>query len=115
MRRTKRDGSCIVGAHPHRQQLEPIARGDLRGEREVRRRRLFGRRDAHQPRNRQAVSVAAPDDEGIGVFRMNARLLRLGAGVEFDEQERITLLLCKKITKAFIKTCLFLAQLIAPF
>ena len=66
--------------------LQPVARGDLRGQREMRRRRILDRRNAHQAGNRQAVFVAAAGDEGIRLRRRDAGLLRLLAGVELDEQ-----------------------------
>src|ERR1035437_9435492 len=47
-----------IRAHAHRQQLEPVAPRDLGGEREMRPRRLVERRNAHQPRNGQAVDRA---------------------------------------------------------
>ena len=80
--------TAIVRAHAHRQQLQPVARGDLGGQREMRRRRLVGRRNAHQPGDRQPVVVAAARQERVGVLRQHAGLLRLGAGVDLDEQQR---------------------------
>jgi hypothetical protein len=43
------DGRGKIGAHAHRQQFQSVARSDLCGQREVRRRRILERRDAHQP------------------------------------------------------------------
>ena len=44
-----------IGAHAHRQVLQPVARGDLRGQREMRRRRIVDRRNAHQAGNFQPI------------------------------------------------------------
>ena len=83
----------IVRAHAHRQQLQAVARRDLGGQREMRRRRFVGRRNAHQPVDRQPISVAAPRQKRIGILRQHAGLLRLGAGVDLDEQQRPAALL----------------------
>src|ERR1035437_10666329 len=53
-----------VGAHAHRQFRKTVARGDLRGQREMRRRRIANRRNAHQAGNRQAIFFAAAGNEG---------------------------------------------------
>ena len=45
-------------------------------------------RDAHQAGNRQAVAVAAGGEKGVHLLRRDARLLRLGAGIDLDEQKR---------------------------
>ena len=55
----------------------------------MRRRRLVGRRNAHQPGDREPVGFAAGLEERIGLLRQHARLLRLGAGVDLDEQGRL--------------------------
>ena len=54
-RRTDTDMGCAeldrdgeIGAHSHRQLLQPVARGDLRGQGEMRRGRLADRGNAHQ-------------------------------------------------------------------
>ncbi len=75
-----------IGAHAHRQLGEAVALGDLRGQREMRRRRLIDRRDAHQPGDQKAILLAAAPDEIIGLGRGDAGLLRLLAGVELHEQ-----------------------------
>ena len=59
----------------------------------MRRRRLVGRRNAHQPADREPIVVAAARQERIGVLRQHAGLLRLGAGVDLDEQQRPAALL----------------------
>ena len=77
-----------VGAHAHRQIFQPVARGDLRGQRKMRRRRIVDRRDAHQAGNLQPVLLAAGGNEGVGLAGRDAGLLRLLAGIELDEQFR---------------------------
>src|SRR5579862_4171276 len=88
MGRAELDRDSEVGAHAHRQVLQAVARGDLRGQRKMRRRRVIDRRNAHQARNRQSILVAATGNEGIRLCWYDARLLRLLAGVELDEQLR---------------------------
>ena len=68
--------------------FSPLRARDLGGEREMRPRRFLERRNAHQPGNRQAVFVAAGGEKRIGVLRQHAGLLRLGAGIDLDEQQR---------------------------
>ena len=82
------DGDREVGAHAHRQALQPVTLGDLGGQREMRRRRVVDRRNAHQAGNRQAVFFAAAGYEGIRLGWGDARLLRLLAGIELNEQLR---------------------------
>ena len=48
----------------------------------------FDRRNAHQARHRQAVAVAAGGEKSVGLLRQHAGLLRLGAGIDLDEQQR---------------------------
>src|SRR6185312_10911187 len=86
------DGDLEVGAHAHRQQREPVAPGDLRGQREMRRRCVVERRNAHQAGDREAVTLAAGGDEAVGLLRLNAGFLGLGAGIDLDEQRRAALL-----------------------
>ena len=50
--------------------------------------RLVRRRHAHQPLERQAEFGAAGGDEGVGVGRDDAGLLRLLAGVDLDIEPR---------------------------
>src|SRR6516165_9932089 len=54
----------------------------------MRRRRLVKRRNAHQPGNGEPVAVAARCQECIGLLWQHASLLRLGAGIDFGEEER---------------------------
>ena len=88
MRRAERDRDREIRAHAHRQKLEPVARGDFRGERKMRRRRLVERRNAHQPVDRQPVIVRQLAQERVGILRQHAGLLRLGAGIDLDKQQR---------------------------
>ena len=81
-----------IGAHAHRQVFQAVARGDLGGQREMRRRRLVDRRDAHQPGNDEAVCVAAARKERIRLAGRDAGLLRFFTGVELDEQLRLLFL-----------------------
>ena len=57
------DRRLEIGAHPHAEEAEAVAPGDLAQQREMRRRLLVNRRHAHQPDDRQAESVAAFDDK----------------------------------------------------
>ena len=66
----------------------PLRCGHLGQQREMQRRLLVDRRDAHQPDHRQLVHVAAGGDEGVEIGRQDARLLRLLAGVDLDEAGR---------------------------
>src|SRR5580658_4036022 len=86
MRRAKGDCCRKVGTHAHGEKRKPIAAGNLCGERKVRSRSLVDRRDAHQPRNSKAVIIAARRKKGISVLRLDAGLLRLGAGVYLGEE-----------------------------
>src|SRR5579871_5788135 len=92
MRGAELDGDGVVGAHAHREIRQPVARGDLGGQREMRRRRLVYRRDAHQAGNLQVVDVAAGRDETVGLAGRDAGLLRLLAGVDLDEKLRVPVL-----------------------
>ena len=73
MGRAELDRGREIGAHAHRQILQPVARGDLCGQCEVRRRRIVDRRNAHQAGNRQAVFFAAAGYEGIRLGWGDAR------------------------------------------
>src|SRR5689334_15042748 len=75
----------VVGAHAHADLCEPVARGHLVQQREVQRRLLVDRRDAHQADHRQLVHVAARSDEGVEIGRQDACLLLLFAGIDLDE------------------------------
>ena len=51
------------------------------------------RRNAHQPGHGQPAGLAARGEEGIGILRQHAGLLRLGAGIYFGKQQRRAALL----------------------
>src|SRR5277367_2254058 len=86
IRRAELDRKRPVGTHAHRQLVDLVALGDDAEQGEMRRDRLVRRRNGHQSLDRQPVSTAAEQDEGVGVLRKDPRLLRLPAGVDFDEQ-----------------------------
>src|SRR5690606_37553041 len=56
-------GGLVVGAHPHRQPLKAVARGDGGEQGEVGAGGLGLGRDAHQPLDLQAVGLATGGDE----------------------------------------------------
>src|SRR3546814_8262753 len=60
-----------------------LAAGDLAKEREVQRRLLVERRDAHEA-GKPEPQDAALGDEGVGLARSDAGLLRLLAGIHLD-------------------------------
>src|SRR5471032_1445187 len=78
-------GGLVVGAHAHADLLQAVACGHLGQQREMQGGFFVDRRDAHQPDDRQLVSVAAGGDEGIEVGRQHACLLWFFAGVDLDE------------------------------
>jgi hypothetical protein len=88
MRGAELDRDRKIGAHAHRQILQAIARSDLGCQREMRRRGIVDRRDAHQAGNDEAIFLAAACNEGVGLAGRDAGLLRLLAGVQLDEQFR---------------------------
>eukprot|EP01035_Chromulina_nebulosa_P030703 gene30703-40825_t len=65
MRRPELDRGLVIGAHAHRQAAQAVAGRDLRQQREMRRGRILGRRNAHQPLDGEAVHAAAAFDEGL--------------------------------------------------
>ena len=79
MRGAKLDRGGVIRAHAHREILQSVAGGDLGGQREMRRRRLIHRRDAHQAGYLQPIGVATGGDEGVGFAGRDARPL-LGFG-----------------------------------
>jgi hypothetical protein len=93
MSRAHLDRRGEVRAHAHRQQLQSIARGDLRKQGKVRGGCILGRRNAHQARNRQTEIPGAGRDEGIGLAWDHTGLLRLLARIDLNEQRRRTALL----------------------
>ena len=90
MGRAELDRDLEIGAHAHAQLSEAVARGDPGEQREVQGRLLVLGRDRHQAHDRQAEIVAAGGDEGVGIGRPDACLLRLLAGVDLDEAGRAT-------------------------
>ena len=80
----KRDGELVVGGHAHREPVDAGLARQLLQQREMRPRILVGRRDAHQPVDRQAMCVAAARDEGDRLAGLDARLLRFGTGVDLN-------------------------------
>ena len=87
--RAELDCERPVGAHSHRQLAKSVARGDDPEQREMGRRLFAFRRNRHQPLDRQTVGAAAEREKGVGVLRQDARLLRLGPGIDLDEQARM--------------------------
>lgn len=63
-------------------------RGEFGEQREMRRRRLIRRRNAHETGDLEAVLASAVPDESRCFFRQDARLLRLGPGIDLDEEAR---------------------------
>src|ERR1700722_14118317 len=88
MRSAKGDGDAKIGTHPHGQVLKSVPLSDLGSERKVRSGRLLGRWDAHQPGDLQTITIAAKGDKPVGALWLDAGLLRLGAGIDLDEQQR---------------------------
>src|SRR5437764_1161611 len=88
MRGTETNGALEIGAHAHAESLEVVLARDLGEQREMRRGRLINRRNAHQPKNRQLLALAAEVDEMGRVERQYAGFLDLFARVHLDEQER---------------------------
>jgi hypothetical protein len=48
--------------------------------------------NAHQSGNVEPVAVAACGEEGVGVLRQHAGLLRLRAGIDLDKEQWLTVL-----------------------
>ena len=78
----------VVRAHPHRQQLQPLRAAILA----VSAKCGAGASSAGgmhiSPPIVEPIVVAAARQERVGVLRQHAGLLRLGAGVDLDEQQR---------------------------
>ncbi len=88
MGRAQLRGDVEIPAHPHRQDGEGVAGGDLGEQCEMRRRRIVRGRNAHQSLNGEAIVFPALSDEGVGFLRQDARLLRFGARVHLNEKAR---------------------------
>src|SRR5437016_2071331 len=80
------EGNCslVVAGHAHRQLGDAGFLAKLFQQGKVRTRIFVSRRDAHQALDGEAVHIAAAGDEGDGLARLDAGLLRLGAGVDLD-------------------------------
>jgi hypothetical protein len=85
MRGAMGDGDFEIRRHAHGQAGQAVARGQG-GKRAEMRRGVFGLgRDAHQAVERQAFG-AGRGDKGIHAVGQDAGLLRLGPGVDLDEE-----------------------------
>jgi bifunctional lysine-specific demethylase and histidyl-hydroxylase MINA len=73
-----------IGGHAHTQIGQPVARGDLAKQHEMRRGGFISRRDTHQPLDRQ-LKCATCRDKVIGFARYDPGLLRLLARVDLNE------------------------------
>src|SRR5690606_7681977 len=85
VRRAEADRDLEVGAHAHAQHLEVVTLCDLAQQGEMRRRLLVLGRDAHEADDGKPVLAATGLDEGVGLGRQHARLLRLGTGIHLDQ------------------------------
>ncbi len=74
-----------IGAHAHADDGKPVAVGDLRQQREMRRGLFIGRRNAHHAGHRQIQLISAKRYKGIGLARCDTGLLRLLAGIDLHE------------------------------
>ena len=86
MGRAEADRGLEIGAHSHAEERKAALGGELLQQREMQRRLFVHRRNAHQPDDGKLQSVTAMRDEARDILRRDARLLRLLAGVHFDEQ-----------------------------
>jgi len=82
MGRPQADGGFEVGAHTHGESGQAVRPGDLGQKREVGRRGLGGRGDAHQTLRRKLINAPADLDKGVDLSGGRAGLLRLLAGVD---------------------------------
>src|SRR5690242_20162130 len=53
----------------------------------MRRGRFVDRGNAHEAGDLQPVVLPARAQESVGIFRQDARFLRLGSGIDLDEQQ----------------------------
>ena len=68
---------------------QAVALGDLRGQRKMRRRRLLGRRNAHQAGDRQAILVAAGGEKAVGTSAGSTpAFCGFLAGIDLDEEQQ---------------------------
>src|SRR3954451_21391780 len=92
MRGAELDSYGKIGAHAHRQIRQSIASRDFSRQREMRRRRIVKRRNAHQAGNLQTILVAAAGDKAVSFHWSHAGLLWLLAGVDLNKELRPTIL-----------------------
>ena len=86
------DGGFEVGTHAHAQGGQTLLASELCEKCEMDRRLLLVRGNAHEASDLDPQLVAAEGDEGRQLGRGYTRLLRLLAGVDFDEQLEVALL-----------------------
>src|SRR6185437_12096165 len=91
MARAEADRGLVVRAHAHAELAKPMAAGDLAQQREMQRRLLRRRRNAHQPVDGES-EAAASLDEAVGLGGRDPGLLRLGAGIHLDQELRASAL-----------------------
>src|SRR5690348_7254751 len=85
---TEADSDLVVGAHAHAERADAVTPRDFAQQREMQRWLLVHWRNAHQAGDGEAKPSAAIGDEGIGLGRWHASLLRLLAGIDLDEERR---------------------------
>src|SRR5690606_5303539 len=78
------NGRLVVAGHAHRQLRQARLAGKLLQQGEMRAGVLVDRRDAHQALDRETMRVPASGEERQRLARIDARLLRLRAGVDLD-------------------------------
>lgn len=80
---------CLeIAAHSHGQHTQTIASSDVCQSLEMVIRGLINRGDGHQTLNGQPIDRPQLRDERVGLVRHDTSLLRLGAGVDLDQQTR---------------------------
>jgi hypothetical protein len=77
-----------IRRHTHGEEAQSVAGGNLGREGKMRGRRFINRRNAHETRNREPISIAASFQEIVCRLRQYSRFLRFGASVDLDEQDR---------------------------
>ena len=80
--------AAIIRAHAHREEVQPLRRAIVARSAKCGDGGSRLRRDAHEALDLQAVALAAGGDEGVGVVRHHAALLRLLAGIHLHEKAR---------------------------
>ena len=92
MRRAELHRRLEIGTHAHAQRGKPVRLREFGQQREMQRRLLVVRRDAHQAGDLELQLVAAQREEGGQIARRDTRLLRFLAGVDLDEKLEATAL-----------------------